>query len=262
MQLTKQMVVVAQQILNNRCNAGLKADGHIGIKTVSATQSISEIASTWNDNRKIIATIQFGANMNGIPVGAIDGLWGPQTDYAFNQLIGSNKLWRADDPGQLNDTKSDGWPRQVQYELIEFYGDVGTNQTRATSPYPLKIAWDVSKTITSFSCHEKVKDSIERAMLKVFNHYGQAEIERLGLDMFGGCLNVRPMRGGTKYSTHAWGVAIDWDPSRNQLRWGADKAYFAKPEYEFWWKCWEDEGAISLGRARNFDWMHLQFARI
>jgi hypothetical protein len=61
---------------------------------------------------------------------------------------------------------------------------------------------------------------------------------------------------------HSWGIAIDYDPNRNKLRWGAEKAVFAREEYKPWWEFWEEEGWISLGRSRNFDWMHVQAARI
>ena len=70
------------------------------------------------------------------------------------------------------------------------------------------------------------------------------------------------MRGGTRLSTHAWGIAIDWDPERNQLKWGRDRAAFADAAYEPWWQAWESEGWVSLGRERNFDWMHVQAARL
>jgi hypothetical protein len=80
--------------------------------------------------------------------------------------------------------------------------------------------------------------------------------------LFGGCLNVRRMRGGSAWSMHSWGIAFDFDPDRNQLRWGRDRAAFAKPEYNKWFELWEEEGAVSLGRVRNFDWMHVQFARL
>ena len=36
----------------------------------------------------------------------------------------------------------------------------------------------------------------------------------------------------------------------------------AQPDGETFWKLWEDEGWVSLGRARNYDWMHVQAARL
>jgi hypothetical protein len=61
---------------------------------------------------------------------------------------------------------------------------------------------------------------------------------------------------------HSWGIAMDYDPERNKLKWGRDKAAFAWPEYDAWWRLWEEEGWISLGRQRNFDWMHIQAAKL
>ena len=105
-------------------------------------------------------------------------------------------------------------------------------------------------------------DSLYRVLNKVLSAYGENEIHRLGLDLFGGCLNVRKKRGGSQMSTHSWGIAVDYDPSHNKLRWGMDRARFAKPEYLEWWKIWESEGWVSLGRQRNFDWMHIQAAKV
>ena len=99
-------------------------------------------------------------------------------------------------------------------------------------------------------------------LVRVLDHYGPERIRELGLDLFGGCLNVRRMRGGSAWSVHAWGAALDFDPERNQLRWGRARARFARPEYEKWWALWEAEGFLSLGRARDFDWMHVQAARL
>jgi hypothetical protein len=78
--------------------------------------------------------------------------------------------------------------------------------------------------------------------------------------MFGGCLNVRKMRGGSAWSIHSWGAAIDLDPDNNQLKWASPKATFSKKEYEPFWKIVEAEGWTSLGRRRNYDWMHFQAA--
>jgi hypothetical protein len=61
---------------------------------------------------------------------------------------------------------------------------------------------------------------------------------------------------------HSWGIAFDFDPDHNQLKWDHTRASFARPEYKKWLDLWEEEGAVSLGRARDYDWMHIQFARL
>jgi hypothetical protein len=57
-------------------------------------------------------------------------------------------------------------------------------------------------------------------------------------------------------------MAIDHDPDNNQLNWSRNRATFARPEYEQWWQIWEEEGWVSLGRQRNFDWMHVQASKL
>lgn len=92
--------------------------------------------------------------------------------------------------------------------------------------------------------------------------YSAQERKTIGLDLFGGSLNVRKMRGGSAYSMHSWGIAIDFDPERNQLKWGKDRARLAQPDAVPFWLEWEREGWLSLGRARDFDHMHVQAARL
>jgi hypothetical protein len=75
-------------------------------------------------------------------------------------------------------------------------------------------------------------------------------------------MNVRKMRGSDAWSMHSWGIALDFDANRNALRMTSKEAAFAKPAYNQWWKLWEDEGWVSLGRERNYDWMHVQAARL
>ncbi|MCB2067091.1 MAG: M15 family metallopeptidase, partial [Erythrobacter sp.] len=152
------------------------------------------------------------------------------------------------------------WPRQK--DVLVYYGKPGANQTMLASPYPMKLAWDNSKVINKFSVHEKVHDSMARVLKRALDHYGLAEIQRLNLDQWGGCLNVRKMRGGNNYSMHSWGIAIDIDPSNNQLRWGSDRAHMARKDRLPFVKLWEEEGWLSLGRERNYDWMHFQAARL
>ncbi|TXT41117.1 MAG: hypothetical protein FD135_576 [Comamonadaceae bacterium] len=69
-------------------------------------------------------------------------------------------------------------------------------------------------------------------------------------------------RGGSTTSTHGWGIAFDFDPDHNPLKWDQNRARLAQPEYAAWWQCWEAEGWVSLERSRNCDWMHVQAARV
>lgn len=152
------------------------------------------------------------------------------------------------------------WPRQQ--DVPAFYGPVGQRQTLLALPYPMKLAWDKRRIISRISVHEKVAASAGRVFESIAQTYSAADRMALGLDVFGGALNVRKMRGGSAYSMHSWGIAIDFDPERNQLKWGRDKARLAHADAEPFWRAWEAEGWLSLGRARNYDWMHVQAARL
>jgi hypothetical protein len=231
----------------------------------------------WSAARRQVAAAQIFCLLDGIEVGAIDGLEGPQTRHAFEVYAARQRgiegveNWRDDDapPMQRREVPGGGpprqespWPHQSQQAMEKFFGPVGTNQATLVLPegYPMRVAWDLAKTITRFACHEKICAPARRVFVRVLDHYGPARIAELGLGRFGGCLNVRRMRGGSAWSTHVWGAAFDFDPERNQLKWNRTQARFARPEYEKWWSLWEDEGFASLGRARDFDWMHVQAA--
>lgn len=152
------------------------------------------------------------------------------------------------------------WPKQS--ECPSFYGRPGTGHTMLDLPYPMRIAWDKKHTITRITIHSKCSDSAWRVLAMTLSHYGMDKIKDLGLDLFGGCFNNRVMRGGTQLSMHAFACAIDFDPERNQLKWGPKEARLAKPDAEKFWEFWEAEGWVSLGRSRGFDYMHVQAARL
>ncbi|MBB3772011.1 hypothetical protein FHS55_002620 [Angulomicrobium tetraedrale] len=153
------------------------------------------------------------------------------------------------------------WPTQAG--VRQFYGEPGSpacTTGMVDLAYPMRIAWDKSQVIRRFRCHEKVASAFQAVFAQTLDAYGIDAIQRLGLDLFGGCYNYRPMRGSNAWSMHAWGIAVDLDPERNQLKWGRDRAVFAKPDYERFWQIVEGQGLLSLGRARNYDWMHFQAA--
>lgn len=156
--------------------------------------------------------------------------------------------------------KRQDWPRQK--DVPDFYGKVGENQTRIVLPYQMKLAWEPKTIVKTMVCHKKVAPSVLRCLQAVQATYTPDQIAALGLDLYGGCLNVRQVRGGNTWSMHSWGIAIDFDPDRNQLRWNAERARLAKPDAKAFWEIWEAEGWLSLGRERDFDWMHVQAAKL
>ena len=248
---------------------GLKpgaVDGVLGKKTLTALNKVKELPKSWNNERKMVGLIQLIAQKENIEAGKIDGLWGPQTSFAYDSLQelrkhGAVTVFRRPDEGV--DVNPNNWPSQkTEQDLISFYGQVGKNQKSIVVPYPHIISWDKTKSVSKITCHTKVGESLVKVLTKVKDHYGMDEIQRLRLDVWGGCLNVRKMRGGTRNSMHSWGIALDYDPDNNQLKWGSDRATFAQPDYNKWWEFWEEEGWVSLGRTRNYDWMHVQAAKL
>lgn len=148
-------------------------------------------------------------------------------------------------------------------QIIARYGNPGDvkNFTFITLPFPMRIAWDTKTTVNRIQVHKSAADSLLKAFKEILSHYGLNEIQRLGIDLFGGCFNFRQMRGGTEWSIHSWALAIDLDPARNGLKATSKTAQFAKPEYKTMIDILERNGWYSLGRAKNYDWMHFQYIK-
>jgi hypothetical protein len=125
-------------------------------------------------------------------------------------------------------------------------------------PYPMRLAWDVNSKVTRMSCHKLVADKFLAVFNDLLAHYGLVKIQELGIDLTGGCFNFRKMRGGSDWSKHSWGIAIDLDPARNQLKESSRTARFARPEYKPMIDIFYKHGFISLGVEKNFDWMHFE----
>lgn len=212
----------------------------------------------WHEHRRMVAIQQWTIMRAGIPVGTIDGLWGPSSAYALEQW--QNKQRSQEPPRAIVAHQPEVFPRQR--DMLGFYGAPGTNHVSLELPYPMRIAWDLTKSVEKITINKHCAESAHRAFSAALAHYGYDKIKAMGLDLFGGCYANRPMRGGTNLSTHAFAAALDIDPENNQLRWGADRARMAKPEYAAFLDCFEAEGWVSLGRERNYDWMHLQAARL
>lgn len=150
------------------------------------------------------------------------------------------------------------WPKQS--ECLKFYGKPGTNQVIIKPAYTLY--YDGKPMKRGFTINKRCAESALLCFEQIAKVYTEKQLTQLGLNVFSGCYNNRPMRGGSQLSMHAFACAIDFDAGRNQLKWGKDKARLARADCVPFWEIWEAQGWVSLGRSRNFDWMHVQAAKL
>jgi len=125
-------------------------------------------------------------------------------------------------------------------------------------PYPMRLSWDKNVKVNKMQCHKLVHDKFKSVFTELLEVYGYEKIVELGIDLFGGCFNFRAMRGGTAPSRHSWGIAIDLDPERNQLKTQWSNAQFSKPEYKPMIDIFYKNGFVSLGKEKGFDAMHFE----
>jgi hypothetical protein len=146
-------------------------------------------------------------------------------------------------------------------QIIDKYGQPGDpdNLTIIQLPYPMRIAWDLTKSVNKMQCHKLVAVNFLEVFGDLLHHYGLEKLKELEIDLFGGCVNVRLMRGSkTKWSRHSWGIAIDLDPARNTLKETSKTARFARPEYKPMIDIFYKHGFVGLGPEKNRDWMHFE----
>lgn len=262
-------------------------DGIYGPRTDDAVEALLENQrieghEAWPNSRQQIAAQQVLVRMRGIEVGKIDGRMGPLSAHAFEvydarkkagwQKVAEIEAWRDSPqpvvapsrPRPMSSTLAPPahvvWPKQSRVESVFGTPGQASKQTSLVFPFPMRLAWDLDSTVRKASCHVLCRESFEFIWKSTLDHYGVDEIRRLRLDLYGGILNVRRMRGGSSWSMHAWGIAQDVDPEHNALKMKRAQATLDGPEYDPFWKIVLATGATSLGIKHDFDWMHFQFA--
>lgn len=178
-----------------------------------------------------------------------DGIVGPITIKALNKALGLSGVTPI-------------WPTQSEVRRgVSQFGAPGDEKqlVSISPPYPLLYE---GHPVSTIRVHRLIATHVRDALREVLQHYGEKEIERLGLNLYGGSYNYRSTSKGSALSMHAWGIALDFSPTANSYATRAPRATLSHPDCNRWWEIWESHGATSLGRARDQDWMHLQFASL
>jgi hypothetical protein len=129
-----------------------------------------------------------------------DGFWGPKSIAACQRHL--RRLMPANNP----------WPSSDESSLIRFYGEPGDEDNLVS--ISLGGRWVVrtergAKQVQTTRCHRLVADSLTRVFTELVRQGWNKTLD------YDGCFNDRLMRGGTRKSTHAWGIAVDIDASNN-----------------------------------------------
>jgi hypothetical protein len=127
-----------------------------------------------------------------------DGWWGPKSIAACQRHL--RAMMPTPNP----------WPRPDLAAMKSFYGDPGDVARLVNLPViGLGIKY-AGQPVRAVRCHERVAESLGRVLRRI-----AASEHRAILDHYAGCYNYRPMRGGSTWSKHAWGAAIDLMPATN-----------------------------------------------
>lgn len=214
---------------------GTDPDGIPGPKTLAALASALGTGSDWKSVQRTI-----GAGADGIP--------GPVTAQKAAVTLGI-ALPRV-------------WPTQAEVRSGKsIFGKFGDESNLASikPPYPMYYDGQPVKTIR---VHKEIVGPLLRIFDGALEYYGPDGIRELGLDQWGGAFNARSTTGGNSKSMHGWGIAVDLDPERNGMKMHKPQARLSHPDAEAFWDLVRKEGAVSLGEADDYDWMHFQFARL
>ena len=105
------------------------------------------------------------------------------------------------------------WPRPNASALTEFFGEPGDESNLVNlSVAGLGVEYD-GNPVATVRCNKHVAASLGRVLAEI------AKSEHASiLKEYAGVFNFRKKRGGTSYSLHAYGAAIDLDPENNAMR--------------------------------------------
>lgn len=253
----------------NSYNSGI--DGIAGGKTMAAVTNIIG-ASNWSQKRQLIAAAQHILNALGYEAGSVDGYEGHNTKNALaawdykNQYGEKEIIDRTPMRPQSPAANPLANPLPRQNDVATYYGQPGAQiKSRLATvalPYSLRIDYNLRQKATKVTLHKKCVTPFIAAMVEVKEHYGLSRMIALGIDRYAGGFNHRKMRGGSSWSMHAYGCAVDFFARPNGLRMRCPEALFCGSDYKAFLDIMESHGWLSALRLWGADAMHFQMARL
>lgn len=246
-------------------------DGIEGPLTRGATDLVlaDDYPQLKSRSRRRVGAAQVILNDAGFEAGAVDGYAGHNTREAFaawqfEQIHGKREIVARLPVSDFAPVSARDLPRQA--DVGAFYGQPGgeikSRLMIVKLPFDLRLDWNLSQTTRKMRVHEKCGPSLLAAMVAVHDHYGAARMSDLGLDRYAGGYLHRKMRGGSKWSMHAYGCAVDFYARPNGLRMKCPEALFCGAEYRDFLDIMEAHGWLPAIRLWGKDAMHFQQARL
>lgn len=246
-------------------------DGILGAKSTAAMNAaLDKHAPDYKWRRSLtrnrVASVQACLNSLGYEAGAVDGLEGHNTREALNGLLyflATGKKETVTREAVAKPASRADLPRQS--EVRQYYGDpanMRSNLVTIELPFKLRIDYNLRQSTNRITVHKRCADSLKAALVEVHEHYGAEKMRELGIDRYAGAYNKRKMRGGSKWSMHAYGCAIDFYARPNGLRERCPRALFCSAEYKPFLDIMEKHGWLPAIRLWGADAMHFQAARL
>lgn len=174
-----------------------------------------------------------------------DGFWGPKS------IAACKKHLRALMP------KVSPWPASDPASLRKFYGEPGDEKQLTVITFPFPIFYQ-GKQVETTRVHKKCADSLLRILSAIHNKYGNDRDIMEEAQDYAGIFSFRKKTGGSSYSLHAYGAAIDLDPGDNSYgsAWPVKADMPIEIMEEF-----AREGWLPAGAFWGYDAMHFQATR-
>lgn len=175
-----------------------------------------------------------------------DGFWGPKSISACKEHL--RKLMPSQNP----------WPSSDQASLRKFYGEPGDESNLVTITFPYPMFYD-GQRVTKTRVHKKCADSLLRILTSIRDLIPAHQDIKDEAEDYGGCFNFRLKRGGSTYSLHAFGAAIDLDADDNTFK----DAWPMKADMPLEiMEAFAREGWVAAGAFWGYDSMHFQATRV